>query len=230
LEQAFNETVSRLNEQPVLVPLGTITGRSLEGALIDGVWFSAFVFQSLYSEELTALLPRAIFDTRDHEYEILNILADAYLQNAEFISIGMHYSVQCGEEAAFTNRDSTLAAADDYAELTEFNQYQAKSTFAACDVWAAPPAASRENEPVASDIPTLVLAGQLDPITPPVWGQQAAAGLTNSVFLEFPGVGHGVALSDSCPTAISLGFLDNPGLHPASNCIAGMPGVDWFVE
>ena len=176
------------------------------------------------------MLPRAIFDTRDHDYELLNILADAYLQDAEFVSIGMHYSVQCGEEAAFTNRDSALTAAEGYAELTEFNQYQAKSTFAACDAWGAPPAAARENEPVASDIPTLVLAGQYDPITPPAWGQQAAAGLTNHFFFEFPGVGHGVALSGSCPTGVTVDFLNNPGRLPGSGCIAGMPGIEWLVD
>ena len=55
----------------------------------------------------------------------------------------MHYSVQCGEEAAFTNRDSALTAAEGYAELTEFNQYHAKSTFAACDAWALRPPPER---------------------------------------------------------------------------------------
>ena len=56
--------MTRLNEQPVLVPLGTYTGRSLEGALIDGVWFSSFIFSALYSS-ISLLCCLARFSTRE---------------------------------------------------------------------------------------------------------------------------------------------------------------------
>ena len=71
-----------------------------------------------------------------------------------------------------------------------------------------------ENEPVASDIPTLVLAGEYDPITPPAWGELASNGLENSFFLEFPGLGHGVSLEGGCPLGIILAFLDEPSVNP----------------
>jgi pimeloyl-ACP methyl ester carboxylesterase len=45
---------------------------------------------------------------------------------------------------------------------------------------------------VTSNIPTLILAGELDPITPPAWGRLAGETLSHSQFLEFPDFGHGV--------------------------------------
>jgi len=230
LRQTFNETVQGLDQQPVSVTLGSRGGRPVEGAVIDGIWFSAFIFQSLYSTELIPLLPRAIFDTRDGNYDILTLLADAYLQNSEAISPGMYLSVQCGEETPFTNREAALAAAQADPVLQESNEYSAKSIFAACDAWQAPKAADGENQAVSSPIPALVLAGQYDPITPPSWGALAAASLSAGHFFEFPGQAHGVTLSDVCPLGMAIAFLDAPQVAPASGCVGQMSGVEWFAE
>ncbi|HUF54844.1 MAG TPA: alpha/beta fold hydrolase [Dehalococcoidia bacterium] len=167
LEQAFYDTVDRLNEIPVQFSIGSITGRSRITATIDGVWFSAFVFSALYSEDLIALLPKMIFDTRDHNYQLLKIVADLHLQDIQSFSQGMYFSVQCAEEAPFTDREAVVAAAEAHPRLSEFSEYAARSIFASCDEWQAPPAPASENEPVNSPVPALVLAGQFDPITPP---------------------------------------------------------------
>jgi pimeloyl-ACP methyl ester carboxylesterase len=227
LGQAFYDTVDRLNEIPVQVSLGAVTGRSGGAATIDGIWFSAFIFQSLYSKEFIPLLPRMIFDTRDHEYDLIEILADVYFQDVESISPGMYLSVQCGEETPFVNRDSVIAAAEAHPRLRGFSEYSAKSIFAACDEWQAPPAAASANDAVRSAIPALVLTGQFDPITPPAWGRLAAESLENSFFFEFPGVGHGVALSNECPAGIALAFLDDPGQEPARGCVDTMGAPNW---
>lgn len=230
LEAAFYETVRGLNEQPVTVALGSVFARPIEGAVIDGDWFAAFMFQSLYSEGLIPLLPRAIFETRDHDYRLLTVLADAYLQDAKFLSVGMYLSVQCGEELPFTTREAVIAAADANPQLSSYNEFGAKSIFAACEVWRARVAAGVENEAVSSAIPTLVLSGQFDPITPPAWGRLAAQDLSDSFFFEFPGVGHGVAFADQCPLGIALAFLDDPQHRPASDCIDRMSGPPWIVN
>jgi pimeloyl-ACP methyl ester carboxylesterase len=47
LRQAYDDVVRTLNERPANVAIGSLTGRPIEGAVIDGLWFSAFVFQSL---------------------------------------------------------------------------------------------------------------------------------------------------------------------------------------
>ncbi len=84
------------------------------------------------------------------------------------------------------------------------------------DVGAAP---AIETEPVRSDIPTLLIAGDYDPITPPAWAQSAARYLPNSFYFEFPGVGHGV-LDTECGQAVSAEFLNNPRGKPNPRCLA----------
>ena len=73
-----------------------------------------------------------------------------------------------------------------------------------------------------SDVPTLILAGQLDPITPPAWAYDTALSLTNSYVAEVPGYGHSPTFSGPCPTSMALEFLGNPTGPPDDSCLAEM--------
>jgi pimeloyl-ACP methyl ester carboxylesterase len=228
LEAVFYETVDRLNEVPLQLSLSVLQGHS-PSATIDGVWFSAFVFQAMYSEDLIALMPKLIFDSRNHEYALLDAFADFFFRDAESVSIGMYLSVQCGEETPFADQAAVIEAAEAHPRMRAYSEYSARSVFALCDEWRVPRAADTENGAVSSAIPTLVLAGQYDPITPPAWGALVAERLENSHYFEFPGVGHGAVFSDECPAEMASAFLDNPAQEPASGCIAGMVGIPWVV-
>jgi pimeloyl-ACP methyl ester carboxylesterase len=91
-------------------------------------------------------------------------------------------------------------------------------------VWAVEQADPVVNEPVSSDVPALIFAGQFDPITPPEWGQLAAETLSNSFFYEFPGLGHGIMDSDRCALGIGLQFLDEPTTEPDLSCLDDFSG------
>ena len=105
-----------------------------------------------------------------------------------------------------------------------------ESVSSICDMWGAEEADPIENEPVWSDIPTLILAGEYDPIAPPAWGALAAETLGNSFYYEFPGVGHGVSVSgEGCPLSVALAFLDDPTAEPDTSCLAEMDGPSFLV-
>jgi pimeloyl-ACP methyl ester carboxylesterase len=76
-----------------------------------------------------------------------------------------------------------------------------------------------EKEPVVSNLPTLVLTGQYDPITPPPYNKQVADALSNSYFFEIPGIGHGAMRGDECALDIALQFLDDPSSEPDASCL-----------
>ena len=60
-------------------------------------------------------------------------------------------------------------------------------------------------DPVSVDVPTLLLSGTLDPVTPPRWGEEAASHLPRSLHLVVPGA-HGVG--GPCLAGIQRQFLD----------------------
>ena len=60
-------------------------------------------------------------------------------------------------------------------------------------------------------MPTLLLAGTYDPVTPPSWAEQAAGGLSSSRTVVVDGAGHAVIDAGPCPQQLIVSFLRDPG-------------------
>ncbi len=145
-------------------------------------------------------------------------------------SEGLYYSIECADEVHFNDpaEIERLSAGLHHAIRRVFVR-EALETFSACDTWALPPSDTRENDPVSSDIPTLLFSGEYDPITPPEWGREAAKHLANSWHFVFPNIGHGALLEGDCPDAIAWTFLAKPMLEPDSGCIANLSAPDFYI-
>ncbi len=89
-----------------------------------------------------------------------------------------------------------------------------------CRVWNVPRAPALLREPVRSPIPTLLLSGSYDAITSTSWARAAAATLTNSRVVVFPGLGHGVVTASACARSVMRSFLLHPNA-PDVRCVAG---------
>jgi hypothetical protein len=143
----------------------------------------------------------------------------------------MHLSVQCSEELPFSSQEEISASLEKYPNIRDYLEDGLdESLFAACEYWTDSIPDPVENEPVYSDIPVLIVSGEFDPITPPAWGELASETLTNSWFLEFPGLGHDVIVSgNECPLNIALDFYDNPYSEPDRTCLAQIEPPDYIV-
>jgi pimeloyl-ACP methyl ester carboxylesterase len=113
------------------------------------------------------------------------------------------------------------AGLDAYPILRSYFEADVDFARRACRGWGGEPDPS-DDEPVESDIPVLILAGQFDPVTPPTWGKAVAERLENSAFVEFPGQGHGVTLDTPCAFEIMDLFLTSPYAKPDLSCVSEM--------
>ncbi len=233
LENRLFALAGRLDESPVAyVARDFLTGAQYD-VLLDGSGLLGTVFQGLYSDDVFPQLPQMIADLERGDTSIASLLTSNDIVNAQFFSFGMHLSVQCREEVAFTSLDAIEAGLAPYPDLAElFAESINLSTpvFALCDLWQAGAADPFEAASVTSAIPTLVLAGAFDPITPPRWGTQVAETLENSFYVEFPTLGHGTSIAAECPTAITLAFIADPARPPDTGCIATMEPVPFVAE
>ncbi|UCD08109.1 MAG: alpha/beta fold hydrolase [Dehalococcoidales bacterium] len=231
LRKVFFETIDQLNDSPAeFTAIHPLNGESYD-VLMSGNNFFNFVISTLYSTEVIPLVPKVIFDTHTGNYDTLALLVGSNLLNMELRSSGMHYSVQCNEELPFTTQEDITASLEEYTEIREYLEDSLEeSSLAICEYWTGTTPDPVENEPVHSDIPTLILSGEFDPITPPAWGRLAAETLTNSWFIEFPGLSHDVLVSgNECPLDIALEFLDNPHSEPGRTCLAEVESPDYVV-
>jgi pimeloyl-ACP methyl ester carboxylesterase len=74
--------------------------------------------------------------------------------------------------------------------------------------------------PVASDIPTLIYAGSLDPATPVIDAYQSMRFLVRATLVEVQGTAHGPMPLDDCTRGIAAAFLADPSAPPATECIS----------
>ena len=108
------------------------------------------------------------------------------------------------------------AQSDRYAGL---KGYEVMALPDICSVWKVKPAARIENQPVKSNVPTLILAAEFDAYTPPAWGKAAGRNIKNSFFFEIPWAGHGPGFSVPCVHNIIAEFIDDPHMPPSSDCV-----------
>ena len=82
---------------------------------------------------------------------------------------------------------------------------------------------------MTSDIPTLVISSEFDPITPPAYGKEAAKTLSKSFVFEVPRASHGSSVTEDCPRSMVLAFLDDPTQKPDAACFADMAQMKFAV-
>ncbi|MBE3559395.1 MAG: alpha/beta fold hydrolase [Ktedonobacteraceae bacterium] len=217
VESAFYRLVRQWNDKPVTVRLPTHGNVSVSGDDLTN-----WLFASLYDAGTIPELPQIIMQLDHGEYtQFARLYEDQ--QSWWNISYGMYYSVECGEDMAYTNRAALEASVQVMRpELRDGMRASLLGDWRVCQIWQQPAVPAQQKQPVVSTIPTLVLAGEFDPITPPDNGRVAARTLSRSYFFLFPGATHGLYLTGPCPSGITVAFLARPDRQPDAACIASM--------
>jgi hypothetical protein len=183
------------------------------------------LFEMLYDTDAVPTIPRVIYEIRNGDYDAVSQSLSYSLETMRHIAEGMYQAVECGEEAPFTTPEAIRAAAAGVRpEIAALFTHESQAFLEACrEIWKVKPQPPVENQAVASSIPTLLLAGEFDPITPPSMAEAAAQGLSVSSVHVFPGVGHGVVGSRYCANSVVLDFLAEPASRPDSACVSVLP-------
>jgi hypothetical protein len=90
--------------------------------------------------------------------------------------------------------------------------------FSICKNWPVEEADPVVKQPLVSEIPTLILEGEFDPVTPPEYGGMVHEHLSNSYFFEFPTIGHSVTVANECARGVATAFIENPSIEPDASC------------
>ncbi|MBP7599930.1 MAG: alpha/beta fold hydrolase [Thermoflexales bacterium] len=219
LERVYLAQIDRLSKTPARARMVDPATGAVYNAVIDGDTFRGLIFQALYSTELIPLLPGLIFEVSGDYFGTLGNVASLFAFD-QSVASGMYMSVICAEDADFKPADA--ASADIRPALTRYAAQDAADFQAACQRWNVELLPASIDEPVVSDIPTLVLNGRFDPITPPANGEAAARGLKRATVLTFPNTGHGAFQSEPCASSIAIAFVTTPEVAPSSACVAGL--------
>lgn len=225
LETTFLGVVDRLNRKPVPLTLTIPSSKQTFTTQLDGNAFITGVVPYLarpYSGESArgSSLPRFIEAASQGNFGwIAESLSDLEPKGAR----EMYHTVVCARGRSVRLQPAQVLPPP-YPQLLPLGLREAEAVNNACDVLQV------EQKPpfVAANpqIPTLVLNGSDDPVTPAPYGEAVARNQTTAYVVTFPGVGHGALFAPpgmaaaTCVTQIAVDFLANPQQAPDRRCLA----------
>jgi pimeloyl-ACP methyl ester carboxylesterase len=157
-----------------------------------------------YSADYAALLPLFLNLGAQGDFTALAAQSLLLTRSYEGIALGMHNSVVCAEDVPFWGAiDRPRLAA------TFMGAAQVDALHELCRIWPRGPVDQDLHAPLRSAVPTLLLSGGDDPVTPPRYAQLAAAGLSQARQIVLPGFGHG-QLTAPCMDRVLADFIGHP--------------------
>jgi pimeloyl-ACP methyl ester carboxylesterase len=232
LPQVFEDLLIALDNNPSEVTVTSPLSGEEVFLTLNGSMMASLVFEALYHPETIARIPYVIYEVQYGYREAIaglmfpqskedhRGLIQSQISNGASTSEGLFFSIECNEEVRFnslTKAESAVKGSN--LMLARYLLSDVRSIFEICQMWDSGAAPEIENQPVISDIPALVLAGEYDPLTPPTWGEQTAQNLLNSYYFLFPAAGHAVIDSGECPSLLIAEFLANPTTPPQATCL-----------
>jgi len=166
----------------------------------------------VYLPELAAVIPAMLDRAAKGDFAPLyaaTLLIGGDL--AEQMSGALHYSVTCAEDVP------RIDAAERQRLATTRVATLAPKILAVCDVWPRGRQPADATTPVVTAIPTLLISGGLDPVTPPAYAEEVAKTLSSHRHVVGTGYGH-IVSPHACGPRLVAAFVDRAGFDtlPAS--------------
>ena len=144
----------------------------------------------------------------------------------------MRCSVWCSEALPFSER-SRMAAPG--AALGGYESAAIAPEL--CRAWGVAALEESVVAPVSSDVPALIIAGEFDPLTPPIWADLAAETLSNSLVAIARGDSHSVTQqwgSDGCAMTLAADFIHAPArvleAPKSTHCLFSRAAPEYRLE
>ena len=182
---------------------------------------------SVYHRQSMANIPLLIEAFENEEakpfFTILKGIENMY----NLINRPMLYSVITYEELPFYDELAMIESLKQSEIAVNMLQY-ADIGIEILNDWHPYRASEIENQPVVSDIPTLMVSGGLDHVTPVSNTTEALKNLKNGYEVIFPDEGHN--LFNPCFFQIVEDFLNNPTQRPDITCSSKRNPIEWNLD
>jgi pimeloyl-ACP methyl ester carboxylesterase len=198
LALAYDEAKAQLARKPLMLTRPPGSKWSNERFVLTAPAFELVVANLLYYRNAYPTVPLVIMWAKNGAREPLASITAKLYEAALTRQVATNAAVECRDRPHF--RDATPASDDIFAR-TQLSGL--------CDTWAplGPPLLI----PAASTVPTLILAGAIDPVAEPHESRSIGEIIgSNAQWIEFPEVGHNVRAFSPCARRIVADFIAQP--------------------
>jgi pimeloyl-ACP methyl ester carboxylesterase len=183
----------------------------------------------LYTPEGSAQAPKLIHQLVNGDDNLgltETALAGRTILGGERLAAGFFLSVTCAEDVPYLSPN-----ADAMAAATFGGNYRLVEQRAACKEWPRGMVSSAHREPTKSTIPTLLLSGEFDPVTPPSGGDEVVRYLSNGRHVVIRNNGHPIGNAEKCIGMMIGQFLDRGSAAALdTRCAADNPAPPFVVS
>jgi pimeloyl-ACP methyl ester carboxylesterase len=217
LGKRYLALLERLDRDPVplfpgaanaasVAPASAAAGATGKTAKLTGKMLDSALYQSVYQRESVSLMPYIVERAEMGDYSFVANFAQIMKSKRSDLADGMYTTVVCSEYG--DTPQEALRFPGVIKRLAEAGQIAARQLLDVCRDWNIRLLEKSLIAPVKSDLPTLLLSGRFDPITPPEGADRVAANLANSYRVTFASGTHGQVFVVPCANAIVTSFLD----------------------
>ena len=218
-DTALAGAYDRLTAQPTTVQATDFTSAATVPIVIDGETFLNLAYQLAFAS-LSYIIPPLLTSVAAGDDALLTQIAPLLLTPSG-ISTGLLAANDCQDFTEDSNAgpiDAQLAAAAVRTPLVQGFTGSVRSFEQICAGLQLPVSAAA-TEPTVSDVPTLLISGEFDPITPPEYADEVIGGLSNGQQTTINAVGHDpVSASGPCGLQLTTSFLAAPTEEVDQTC------------
>lgn len=202
LKDDFAAALKQLEKGPVSFETANPFSGKLQKVTMTRAAFNEHVRVLLYSPDAARWLPLVLSFAANGDFRLFATVAhQTFRQIEDAIARGLHFSVVCAEDVPFiTNQEITAAIASTFYGDARIQAYRK-----ACEFWPSEKAKASLIAPVKSDVPVLLISGELDPVTPPSIAAAALPYLPNGKHVIIRNTAH--AFSFPCVNDLVAAFI-----------------------
>jgi len=218
LAGTYQDTLAKLDQNPPVVAVPPQMRQPDDRVRITASLFEVGVSDLLYYANAYPTLPRMIQSVHDGDTQGLGAVLASQFATAATLNRATHAAVECRDRPHFRKQLPSDASVLDRVQL-----------FGVCDRWSEP--GPSPLVPERTKVPTLVLAGQFDPVARPASSRHVTALIGDSArFIEFPLIGHNVRQFSPCGARIASDFIDHPEQAPDTSCTHRMAPIRFLSK
>jgi len=223
VEQQMWTFLDQLKDEPIKLRLQNPSTGDFENVVMTREYAVIALRMFSYGPETMGLIPLMVSLANHGQPETMAYQAQMMMNSLnEGLNNALELSVTCAEDVPFmpsaTNLTNSLFG-DDLFDLMR----------ARCELWDSVVVDASFKQPVQSDIPTLLLSGEYDPVTPPEFAEKAMQTLSNSQHLVAKGQGHIVGTRGCMPKIITA-FIKDPETGLETECMKNFDDFSFFVN
>jgi pimeloyl-ACP methyl ester carboxylesterase len=209
LKNDFYAAIESLDKRPMVVHMADRSKFPTGEFIINSQDMLLALQQAMYNQEIYPILPLLIEQIKSRNEAALKNFVSAMSNGIFRLDYGLYYTVICKECMAFNDLKVFEDSSSGFWKGISFY----RDEFAICNSWNMEAPDRNDSAAVTSNLPALILSGDMDPIAAAANGEIAHRTLSNSFLYTFENTGHFVSGN---PHAIELiqKFLNDPANEP----------------